>query len=88
VDAGRRIRVTRGEVFLEVAPHPPGAGGTPFVVETAHRQVLALGTKFAVRVSRAGTGVLVAQGRVKVCRSGGVVISLKPVVKTFFRKFS
>ena len=68
--ADRRLQVTAGEVFVEVAP---GAlvkknGDPTFVVQTAQREVTALGTKFAVKIEPQGTGVVVTQGKVKAER--------------------
>ncbi|OAI46640.1 hypothetical protein AYO44_11025 [Planctomycetaceae bacterium SCGC AG-212-F19] len=64
--ADRRLKLDRGDIFIEVAPKPQaGAEGT-FTVETPKRSVSALGTKFAVQADDAGTGVVVTQGKVKV----------------------
>jgi ferric-dicitrate binding protein FerR (iron transport regulator)/tetratricopeptide (TPR) repeat protein len=73
VDAERRVTLSRGEVFVEVAPRTDGTRQAVFQVATAQRQVSALGTKFAVRADQAGTGVLVTQGRVQVSGQAGVV---------------
>ena len=66
VEAESRVMLSAGEVFVEVVPRQPGADGATFVVQTAKRDVSALGTKFAVRAGAEGTGVVVMQGRVKV----------------------
>src|SRR5262249_25929842 len=64
VTAERRLKLSRGEVLVEVAA---GKGEkNPFVVETTRREVSAVGTTFAVRANDKGAGVLVAHGRVKV----------------------
>ncbi len=66
LDADRSLRLTSGEVFLEVAPRDAKTGPA-FVVKTAQREVKALGTKFAVRADDAGrAGVVVTQGKVRV----------------------
>ncbi|MBY0527746.1 MAG: FecR domain-containing protein [Gemmataceae bacterium] len=68
LSSDRHLKVTSGEVFLEVAPRglTRKEGDPTFVVETAKREVVALGTKFAVKVEPQGTGVVVTQGKVKV----------------------
>lgn len=58
----RRVRVERGNVYVEVAPNP----GERFVVETPTREVEAYGTRFEVQVADQGTGVVVTQGKVLV----------------------
>src|SRR5262245_21899442 len=63
VTADRHLKLSKGEVFVEVAPNDDAKR---FVVETAKREVSAVGTAFAVRASDKGTGILVARGRVKV----------------------
>jgi anti-sigma factor RsiW len=64
--ADRRLKLDRGDIYVEVSPKPhAGAEGT-FTVETPKRSVSALGTKFAVQADDAGTGVVVTQGKVKV----------------------
>lgn len=71
----RRLSLTAGEAFFEVAPQSDelaagkAAAGARFVVDTPRREVVALGTKFIVRVDPKETEVTVAQGKVAV---GGV----------------
>ena len=65
VDEDRRIAVKTGEVFVEVSP-ADAHGGNQFVVATPEREVIALGTKFAVNVNATGTDVAVTQGKVKI----------------------
>ncbi|MBM4069723.1 MAG: hypothetical protein FJ271_12345 [Planctomycetes bacterium] len=60
--ADRRVDLTIGEVYVEVAPKT----GDTFEVKTLSRTVAALGTHFAVRAKPAGTGVLVTQGKVQL----------------------
>ncbi|HEX5273241.1 MAG TPA: VIT domain-containing protein, partial [Gemmataceae bacterium] len=65
--AERRVTLSAGEVFVEVAPRPADEGGAArFVVATPKREVVALGTKFDVTAFGAGTGVTVTQGKVRV----------------------
>ncbi len=71
VEAGRRLALESGEVFVEVAPRPEG--GERFVVRTPRREVTALGTKFSVRADDRATDVLVTQGEVKVGGLDGVL---------------
>src|SRR5438445_3288963 len=63
LEADRRVKVTGGEVFVEVLPQ---LEAKPFVVQTPQREITALGTKFDVRADAEGTGVLVTQGKVAV----------------------
>ncbi len=66
VDAERGLTLTRGEVFVEVAPQQQTTGKA-FVVKAGNREVKALGTKFSVRTDGQGkTGVMVAQGKVQI----------------------
>mgnify|MGYP000372929728 CR=1 FL=1 len=60
----RYVKLTAGEMFLEAIPAK--GENDQFVVETATKSVTALGTKFAVSATKAGTGVLVTQGKVEV----------------------
>jgi tetratricopeptide (TPR) repeat protein len=64
--AERKVTLTTGEVFAEVAPRNPDADGATFLVKTANREIAALGTRFDVQADDAGTGVVVTQGKVKV----------------------
>src|SRR5438105_8587158 len=72
VDAERRITLSSGEVYAEVAPRSE-PDGTPFVIKTAARDVAALGTRLDVRAEPAGTGVAVTQGQVKVSGVDGLL---------------
>ena len=62
----RKLKLERGDLFIEVAPKPNAGAAATFTVETPKRSVSALGTKFAVQAADAGTGVVVTQGKVKV----------------------
>ena len=64
--APRQLELDRGEIYVEVAPayHPaepdaesPRAKDRQFYVVTPDREITALGTKFDVRLSGAGTGL-------------------------------
>jgi len=68
----RRIRLTRGEAFFDVAHDT----ARPFVVEAVGAQVRALGTKFDVRRQDAELKVTLLQGAVQVTPNPGA----KPVV--------
>ncbi|MET0655424.1 MAG: FecR domain-containing protein [Pseudoxanthomonas sp.] len=58
----RRIDLQQGEAFFEVAKDP----GRPFVVSAGGRQVVAVGTRFAVRRDRADLRVVVTEGTVRL----------------------
>ena len=66
VKARRRLKISAGEVFVEVVPRELTDSKTAFVVETPQRNITALGTKFAVKADKLETDVLVTQGKVKV----------------------
>lgn len=66
VESDRKVTLSRGEVFLEVAPLRSSTGNVPFVIKSAGKDVTALGTKFAVQAKDAGPGVVVTQGKVQV----------------------
>lgn len=61
-DQERRIELTRGEAFFEVAKDP----ARPFVVHAGSQRVVAVGTKFSVRREGDSVKVVVTEGRVKV----------------------
>lgn len=72
ITGARRINLLAGEVFVEVVPvsmsrpvETPDAN-EQFVVETASRQITALGTKFVVKAEGQSTNVVVTQGKVQV----------------------
>ena len=56
----------RGEFYIDVA-HLENKKGQreTFTIKTPHRQIMALGTKFAVNVNENASGVLVTQGKVE-----------------------
>ena len=61
--AAREVTLRRGEIYVEVAQDPAAAR---FIVSTPRRQMIALGTKFDVRVAPEGTELQVTQGKVQV----------------------
>lgn len=58
----RRVNLTRGEAFFEVAKDP----SRPFVVYANGQRVIAIGTKFAVRLKPETVQVSVTEGQVRV----------------------
>lgn len=58
----RRIALSRGEAFFEVAHDPT----RPFVVEAGNKRVVAVGTKFSVRRENDDIQVVVTEGKVRV----------------------
>ena len=63
ISGKRRVKLLAGEVFVEVMPTN---SSERFVVETPHRTVTALGTKFVVKTQEEATSVVVTQGKVQV----------------------
>lgn len=61
-DAGRQVRLLRGEAAFTVAP----AAGKPFVVAVGDGTVTALGTRFIVRMASEETSVAVTEHSVRV----------------------
>jgi transmembrane sensor len=61
-DAGRGVRLLKGEVFLEVAPDPR----RPFRVAAGAVETTVLGTAFDVRLESHAVSVAVQHGRVQV----------------------
>ena len=65
-DARRRVVMTRGEAFFEVAEEE----GRPFVVTAGHGEIRAVGTGFAVRLKSSHlVSVTVTEGIVEVAHS-------------------
>ena len=66
VDFGARrwARLRRGQLIVQV--HAAGAGAPPFIVESAHGQVQALGTRFLVRQNATDTLALVLEHAVEL----------------------
>jgi transmembrane sensor len=58
----RRIDLQQGEAYFEVSKNPE----RPFVVTAGHRQVVAVGTRFAVRRDSADLRVIVTEGTVRL----------------------
>jgi ferric-dicitrate binding protein FerR (iron transport regulator) len=76
VKSERRVRVERGNVYVEVAPDQ----AERFVVETPTREVVAHGTHFEVQVAKQGTGVLVTQGKVEVSNIPDLLVAGQQLV--------
>ncbi len=66
-DAERRIELENGEAFFDVAKD----ARRPFVVKAGNRNVVAVGTQFAVRRDGADVQVVVTDGKVRVEQTGG-----------------
>ncbi|HZU35594.1 MAG TPA: VIT domain-containing protein, partial [Gemmataceae bacterium] len=66
IEGEREATLEKGEVYIEVSPRQPGTPQATFRVKTPQREVTALGTRFDVRASDRGTGVVVTQGKVQV----------------------
>lgn len=58
----RRIELTQGEAFFEVAKDPK----RPFIVYAGDRRVVAIGTKFSVRRSADDIRVVVTDGKIRL----------------------
>ncbi|MCR5879461.1 FecR family protein [Phenylobacterium sp. J367] len=71
-DGERRVSLTRGEAFFEVAHD----ASRPFVVEADGARIRALGTKFDVRRENGAVNVTLLQGAVRVSPASGA----QPVV--------
>jgi transmembrane sensor len=61
-DRERRIKLKRGEAFFDVAKDRQ----RPFVVYAGERRVVAVGTKFSVRLNSNAVRVAVTEGRVRL----------------------
>ncbi|WP_425069423.1 FecR family protein [Reyranella sp.] len=61
-DGRREVRLLAGKAFFRVTPDPE----RPFQVEARNVRATVLGTEFEVSLDRTGTGVAVAEGRVRV----------------------
>jgi ferric-dicitrate binding protein FerR (iron transport regulator) len=78
LEKDRRLHLSEGTVFLDVAPRPPDSDGSTFLVQTPDREVKAFGTKLEVQTTPPGTEVLVTQGRVEVSDSRQPLAHKKP----------
>ena len=74
--AGRHVRLFRGEAWFEVAPET----GRPFVVETPSGSVRVTGTSFNVRLDEDLAIVSLTEGRVELtsAEAGTAKLSIKP----------
>jgi transmembrane sensor len=73
-DARRAVKLVAGQALFTVAKDP----GRPFVVHAGDRQVLALGTRFDVRLDSRSVQVTLLEGKVRVeqdARTAGAPIS-------------
>ena len=59
------MTVRRGEIYVEVRP-AGGAAGAVRGGHAQHRELVALGTRFDVRVAAETTSLVVTQGKVQV----------------------
>jgi ferric-dicitrate binding protein FerR (iron transport regulator) len=66
LDGPRRLSLRRGEIYVEVAASAAAGGPEPFTVNTPAHGLVALGTRFEVRVDPDETSLLVTQGKVQV----------------------
>ena len=64
-DTQRLLQLVRGEVFIATA-RETGRPYRPFLVETAHGQAQALGTRYSVRQAEGSTMVAVEEGAVRL----------------------
>lgn len=67
----RRVRLVRGEVLIQTAGD--GVAGRPFVADSAHGRMRALGTRFSVREQPDATTLAVTEGAVEVRTTGGAL---------------
>lgn len=74
----RRVRLRQGEILVSTG-HESGYRGTPFLVETAHGRIRALGTRFTVRDDGDATTVGLLDGNVEIeAAAGGRRLLLQP----------
>ena len=70
--AQRRLQLIAGEILIETGHDETAA--RPFVVDTAHGRLRALGTRFSVREYDDSTGVSVYDGAVEISHAGGAQV--------------
>jgi transmembrane sensor len=75
-DRERRVDLTRGEVFFDVAPDP----ARPFIVQADSQRIVVLGTKFSVRLDDDDVRIVVTEGKVGVERAEGGLKKVAPLV--------
>lgn len=63
----RKLILDRGEIYIKTAVDP---ARRPFIVQTRHGQVQALGTEFVVQVDRQGSQVMVNEHAVRISPRG------------------
>ncbi|MGY1487956.1 FecR domain-containing protein [Methylobacillus pratensis] len=66
----RLLRFYRGEILFTTG-HAHGSSDRPFIVDTGHGRVRALGTRFLLREQEDGIMVSVFEGAVEVAAAGG-----------------
>lgn len=73
----RQLLLHAGEVLIETAPdqwpmsYAAHAGSRPFVIDTVHGRLRALGTRFSVRLGDEATQVSVFEGAVEISTTNG-----------------
>ena len=75
VDAERRVYLERGEAFFEVAKDPT----RPFIVYANDQRVIAVGTKFAVRLKPESVQIAVTEGQVRLEKRAAVLTLPEPL---------
>jgi ferric-dicitrate binding protein FerR (iron transport regulator) len=73
LETPRRLKLTRGEVFLEDGAQPRPKSEDVFVIQTPQRTVSSRGAALAVRLGKADTTVLVTRGQATVTGLEGLV---------------
>lgn len=81
--APKRVVISRGILFAEVAPQP---SGMPMILASPHAQTKVLGTTFSLAVAKDSTKLVVRQGRVEFAKpaegrievAGGQVATAAP----------
>jgi transmembrane sensor len=66
-DSERRVDLTQGEVYFDVAPDP----ARPFVVQAGVQRIVVLGTKFSVRLDDDDVRIVVTEGKISVGSTEG-----------------
>ena len=67
-DKERRVSLSRGEAFFNVAKDP----GRPFIVTAGNKRIIAVGTQFSVRREADDIQVIVTEGRVRIERKAAL----------------
>lgn len=64
--AVRRLQLIAGEILIQTSPDLQQFPGRPFIVDTGHGRLHALGTRFTVRLDQEDTRLVVFEGAVEV----------------------